>query len=163
MCFPGTGDVCQCKVGQQTCIKSGEFGQWGPCVGAVMACVGPLNDICEVCGNGVDDDCDGEIDEGCVIDLDVNIDGDCVKASCPPQAPNPIGCNIVMSGGDSRGCVAHGAGSPEVYFQEGDQCGAGHVSGTLKCSSQPGAPLDANNCPINKPQKFYPASSNGCP
>jgi hypothetical protein len=162
-CYPGHDGLCTCEIGQQTCIVAGEFGQWGPCSGALVTCAGALDPTCEVCGNGVDDDCDGAIDEDCIIDLEVDIDGDCVTASCPPQAPYPISCNIVMSGNDSRGCVANAPGSAVVYFQEGDNCGAGHVTGTLQCSSQLGAPLSQANCPINKSDKFYPANKSDCP
>lgn len=53
-CFPGRagGVVGSCKKGQQLCGGSGEFGAWGPCVGAVA----PGN---EICGDGIDQDCDG--------------------------------------------------------------------------------------------------------
>jgi Putative metal-binding motif len=156
VCCEGDTEPCGvsqgiCTQGTQTCIN----GAWGACNGATL----PQP---EICGNGLDEDCDGQIDDGCTLDVDVNIDGDCVTASCPPQAPYAVGCNIVMSGGDNRGCVANDGG-PVVYFQEGDKCGAGHVSGTLKCSSQPGGPLNAGNCPINKSQTYYPQNSSGCP
>ncbi len=140
-----------CVPGSQTCVG----GVWGDCLGGVQP--NP-----EVCGNGLDDDCNGQVDDGCTLNIPVNIDGDCVTASCPPQAPYAIGCQITMSGNDPRGCVANN-GSSVVYFQEGDKCGAGHVSGTLLCSSQPGSPLDANNCPINKSTKYYPSDKSGCP
>src|SRR5262249_5123449 len=157
------GGLCECKTGEQQCEVSGEIGQWGPCSGAELTCMNALDDSCELCGNGVDDDCDGQVDEDCVLDVMVNIDGDCVTAQCPPQAPYPIGCNIVFSGNDGRGCVANMQGSSVVYFQEGDVCSAGHVSGTLSCSSQSGDPLGPANCPINKPNKYYPSSPSGCP
>jgi len=95
--------------------------------------------------------------------LDVDIDGDCLTASCPAEAPYPVGCNIDMDGGDERGCVASSPMDSVVYFQEGDACGAGHVAGTLLCSATPGLPLTEANCPMNKSQKFYPAASNDCP
>jgi len=152
------GDVQPCGVqqgactpGSQTCVN----GKWGDCQGGVMP--NP-----EICGNKIDDDCDGQIDEGCTINLPVNISGDCVTASCPPQAPYPIGCQITMAGGDPRGCIANNGG-PVVYFQEGDKCGAGSVTGTLLCSSQPGAPLGPSNCAINKSTKYYPPTKAGCP
>ena len=63
--------------------------------------------------------------------MPLNINGDCVTASCPPNAPHPVGCNITFDGGDDRGCVAHVPGSSAVYFQEGDACLQGHLSGTL--------------------------------
>src|SRR6185295_18337556 len=45
-------DVGACKPGLETC----HHGVFGPCVGAV----GPFDEIC----NGIDDNCDGQIDEG---------------------------------------------------------------------------------------------------
>jgi len=153
---PGTEGVGACVAGVATCGGSTEFGAWGPCIGAVY----PAE---EVCSSGIDEDCNDEVDEACVVEVPVDIDGDCVTASCPPEAPHPIGCAITMDGNDSRGCVANGPGSPDVYFQEGDKCGVGHVGGTLSCSSQQGAALSEMNCTINKSDKFYPTSPSGCP
>jgi hypothetical protein len=162
-CYLGAGSLCDCKLGTQQCVVTQEFGQWGPCVAAEVGCAAELDQSCEVCGNGSDDDCDGAVDEQCVIELTVDIDGDCVTASCPPQAPYPIGCNITMAGSDPNGCVANSQGSSGVYFQEGDKCGVGHVSGSLTCSSLPGPALDASNCALNKSNKLYPADPAGCP
>ncbi|MCC6216529.1 MAG: hypothetical protein IT376_16825 [Polyangiaceae bacterium] len=152
-----SGEVRECGIAQGACTlgsQTCEAGVWGACSGGTPGT--------EVCNDQADNDCDGQVDEGCVIDLTVNLDGDCLTASCPPQAPYPIGCNVVFSGGDHRGCVANAGGSL-VYFQEGDACGAGNVSGTLTCSSQPGAPLSAANCAINKSTKYYPPTPSGCP
>jgi hypothetical protein len=171
-CFggpPSQASLPNCTKGTQTCTKSGEFGQWGPCTG--WTC-GPATPPAEICDNGQDEDCDGQIDDGCSLTVTVNIDDDCVSAHCPPQAPYPAGCNLNMDGGDSRGCVANAPGSSSVYFQEGDECpsdwcpfcDSGHISGTLLCSSQlPAGGLNETNCPINKPNKFYPTSPAGCP
>jgi hypothetical protein len=98
-----------------------------------------------------------------VVEVEVNLDGDCVTARCPPHAPYPVGCSIRMSGGDHRGCVASSPRNPVVYFQEGDVCGAGHVSGILRCSSEPGEGLNEGNCEINKPTRYYPRDRSGCP
>lgn len=95
--------------------------------------------------------------------LAIDIDGDCLTASCPAEAPYPVGCNIDMDGGDERGCVASQPTQSAVYFQEGDVCGSGHVGGTLLCSAQPGLPLTEASCPMNKSVKFYPTTSNDCP
>lgn len=190
VCSPGAQQACfdgppsratdsSCHMGTQVCVAYGEFSEWGSCessgCGAVV--------LEETCDNGVDDDCDGLIDEGCYLDAVVNLNGDCLSAYCPPQAPNPVGCQITMEGGDSRGCIAHAPGSAEVYFQEGNACpvcilpgfctgGSGRVYGTLRCSSSAtSVPLDATNCPINKTETFYTVPSgspivqlnSGCP
>jgi hypothetical protein len=89
--------------------------------------------------------------------------GDCITAACPANAPYPVSCNVVFSPGDSRGCVASTPTSSIVYFQAGDQCNKGLITGTLRCSSTPGAPLSAASCPINKPVPIYAATRAGCP
>jgi hypothetical protein len=100
---------------------------------------------------------------GCIVELELLINGDCVTTSCPADAPHPVGCNIVMQGDDSRGCVAAEPTGSVVFFKEGNKCDAGRVTGTLLCSSTPGDRLDAVNCPINKPNKYYPLDGSGCP
>ncbi|MBI5513582.1 MAG: hypothetical protein HY909_07420 [Deltaproteobacteria bacterium] len=59
-CYPGDGTqagVGRCTRGAQRCEGTGEFGAWSACAGAVLPTV-------EVC-NGVDDNCDGVVDDGC--------------------------------------------------------------------------------------------------
>jgi len=53
-CFPGQAVQLQgiCKQGTQSCVASTEFGGWGPCTGAVKP-------RAEICGDGIDQDCDG--------------------------------------------------------------------------------------------------------
>jgi hypothetical protein len=118
----------------------------------------------EICENGSDEDCDG-VDNACdPITLDLFVDGDCVTARCPANAPHPIGCDIRLQGGDERGCVANAPGSSIVYFQEGDVCSAGRVTGTLLCSSfLPPEPLNEDNCPINKDRQIHVSDRGDCP
>ncbi len=59
-------DVGQCERGVQTC--HGGDGSWGPCIGAV----GPSPEIC----NELDDDCDGDVDEGVFFRCFTDTDGD---------------------------------------------------------------------------------------
>ena len=60
LCTEGEKRACgfnnegECRMGSQICT----FGQWSVCFGSI----GPEN---EVCGDGKDNDCDGEIDEQC--------------------------------------------------------------------------------------------------
>jgi hypothetical protein len=52
-CGPAT-DEGECRLGKSVCAS----GTWVPCMGAVY----PAE---EICGDGLDNDCDGESDEGC--------------------------------------------------------------------------------------------------
>jgi hypothetical protein len=176
-CYPGPAaeaGIGQCQFGTQTCVGDGEFSLWGSCTGAI----GPSGENCD--DDGLDNDCDGVADEcdtnmdpedpedpvdppGGEIELPLFLIGDCITAACPPENPYPIGCSVLFSPGDDRGCVASTPTSSIVYFQAGDQCNKGLVAGTLFCSDQPGAPLDVFNCPINKPVPFHVQSPNDCP
>lgn len=183
-CYPGaalTRGVGICSTGLQRCVGGGEFGAWGPCEGAVLPTT-------EVCGDAIDQDCDGS-DLACVgtgddagvpfdgggpegtdaggssgpLTVPINLYGDCVTARCPPEAPYPVGCSVFFSPGDDRGCVASAPTDSVVYFQAGDQCNVGFVSGHLLCSTVPGAPLDDTNCPINKPVQIHVRDRAMCP
>jgi hypothetical protein len=64
----GTANVGICRSGQRSCLA----GQWAPCAGQIL----PQAETC----NGVDDNCDGQIDEG-LLDSPNNC-GACGN-SCP--------------------------------------------------------------------------------
>ncbi|MEZ4474944.1 MAG: MopE-related protein [bacterium] len=154
-CFeenPAHIGVGPCAAGMQVCDMAG---RWGTCEGQVL----PAEEICD---SGVDENCDGNVDE-CIVEVAVVLDGDCLTVSCPPEAPFPVACDIQMSGNDERGCVASRPDRSEVYFQEGDACGAGRVRGSLSCSNVVGQGLNEQNCQINKRVRFYPPDRSGCP
>ncbi len=61
-----------CAAGVQTCDPMGMG--WGPCEGEIL----PSK---ELCGNGLDDDCDGVIDNGCSAGMPCQLDSDCGMSS----------------------------------------------------------------------------------
>jgi hypothetical protein len=159
---PTKAGVGACVMGVQQCDNE-ELGGWGACTGSGQPATS------EQCNNAIDDDCDGALDtadpecENCNQQIQLTLNGDCVTASCPPEAPYPVGCNINFVGDTPVGCVAHTSGSPVVFMKEGVVCDAGYLTGTLECSCTSGPALDASNCPINKQQTYYPADSSQCP
>jgi hypothetical protein len=96
---PGTQNVGPCKAGVQTCDASGT--SWGPCVGQVLP-------VSEICANGVDDDCDGVVDN--VPDLDGDgwtvCNGDCCEVPGPgcsnPKLVNPGAFEVPGDGVDNN-------------------------------------------------------------
>jgi peroxiredoxin/uncharacterized membrane protein YphA (DoxX/SURF4 family) len=84
VCSPGATRSCYtgpvgsegigiCHGGTQTCDSNGT---WGPCVGETT----PQS---EICGNGLDDDCDGVVDNGCCTsDAECGASTTCVSGQC---------------------------------------------------------------------------------
>ena len=60
---PATENVGPCRAGIRTC-KDDET--WGKCEGEVL----PVNETGELCSNGIDDDCNGVVDDGADFDGD---------------------------------------------------------------------------------------------
>ncbi len=97
----GTEGVGPCKGGTMTCESEGT---WSPCNGEVLP-------VPEICGNGIDDDCNG------VVDDDVDADGDgwtsCGGDCCDnpnlcgnPAAVNPGAFEVAGDGVDND-CDGH--------------------------------------------------------
>ncbi|MCA9669559.1 MAG: hypothetical protein KC503_28385 [Myxococcales bacterium] len=98
-CYTGpanTRNVGQCKDGKQACTDSGEFGKLGECVGSVLPSV-------EICGDGIDNDCNGKVDDapGCVCKPGEQRD-------CYSGPPNTKGVGECKAGVQT--CNADGSG-----------------------------------------------------
>ncbi len=75
----GTTEIGLCSPGTQRCITNADGGtNWDTCTGQVLP-------VAEVCGNGLDDDCDGSIDEEC---------GDLV---CPSEVSILAGSSVLLT------------------------------------------------------------------
>ncbi len=126
--------ICVCHPGSMTCPANGP-GMFGPCTGEV----GPSVEIC----NGLDDDCDGTVDEGtggancstnCGIGTTACVNG--VITCNAMTAPNDDTCNGIDD--DCDGLI------DEDYVSPG-ACGAGSVcngmerciNGTQTCVGDP--------------------------
>lgn len=94
----GTQGVGACRGGTKTCATRGTY--YGYCADQVT----PIN---EVCGNGIDDDCDGQIDEGVDLDGDgwTTCGGDCCDHDGPactsPGLVNPGAIEVSGDGVDN--------------------------------------------------------------
>jgi hypothetical protein len=86
---PHTRNVGSCKDGMQTCVKNGEFNQWGACTGAVTPTM-------ENCAGMVDNNCNGKV--GC---------------NDPSCASDPT-CNTGCTNGQTRPCYDGPAGTENV-------------------------------------------------
>lgn len=96
--------------------------------------------------------------------IDLTIDGiECKTITCPASFPFVVGCSISMNGSSSQACIVHQSGGSSVIFKEGQGCGSVYVKGTVTCSSEPGPPLDATTCRVNKGKPLYITSLSMCP
>lgn len=147
----GSSGVGACHAGTQTC--SG--GAWG-------ACVGEATPNTEVCDDGIDNDCDGMVDEGCVATCgnglleagetcdDGNLtNGDGCTATCTvqsgysctgsPSVCTPITFPLVVSkSGSGSGTVT----SAPAGISCGGDCAENYSSGTpvtLTATANPGS------------------------
>lgn len=101
----GDSNIGRCRLGTQTCTS----GFWGSCQGAVLATDS------EVCGNSLDDNCNGRTDEGCM---------------CTPGTTQPCGdSNVPPCKFGTQTCSADGKLSDTcagaIYPSASEICGNG--------------------------------------
>jgi len=104
-CFPGSPnriDVGVCRAGVQLCED--ETLRWGPCEGAVL----PGE---EVCDDGLDNNCDGRVDEGCRQCDPEELCGDGEDNDCDGEVDE--GCGDECAPGEEEECFP-GPGNPDV-------------------------------------------------
>ena len=121
----GATDVGECEYGTSTC--SG--GAWGPCIGEITA-------VPEVCANGLDEDCDGTPDNGCIVSTCGNNIIESGEDCDDGDTSNGDGCNSSCGFETGWNCV----GEPSVCSET---CGDGLVVGGEECD---GSNLDGEDC-----------------
>jgi len=143
-CFSGISELAgvgACALGEQRCepTTDGEFriGRWGPCEGE-----GNPSD--EVCGDLLDNDCDGEVDDTCTCQpgeqaVCSSVCGDGVQlcdqgewGACTVPQPSPEVCNQVdddCDGEVDEGLSGCGGTDPSLSYGSCDApcAGAAHV------------------------------------
>jgi len=129
VCFPqsvapcyggpgGTEGVGACHAGLQTCNGTGTG--YGACIGDVVP-------TAEVCGDGIDNDCDGTVDEGCLGDFAWHdVDGDGVQDPGEPGLAGVVfelrnaatGSLVAITISDAFGAYVFSGIAPGAYYIE---------------------------------------------
>jgi hypothetical protein len=128
-CYTGTGGtqgVGVCKAGTQTCVN----GQWGACVGEILPTT-------EICGNDKDENCDGNIDEGCGCGYTIpNLPSKIIGQCDPAWKSNPR-YDLTSSSICSQGCAM--ASLTMLMNQQGCNVDMLRVNSCSQCFGTSGA------------------------
>jgi hypothetical protein len=102
----------------------------------------------DVCGDGIDNDCSGEADEGCVTCTDSDGDGYFAQFSCAPEVDcndqnagiNPDALEVCGDGIDNN-CDGYvddaGAVGETVFYSDGDGDGYGDINDAIAACNLP--------------------------
>ena len=94
-CVNGTTQECgvdtgECAKGIQTCVK----GLWNDC--------NDIRNVNEICDNGLDEDCDGVIDSGCVVNKQVEATPlSTIEDNTPLRKTDPIVDDVLQTSDDT--------------------------------------------------------------
>jgi hypothetical protein len=143
---PGTAGVGACQGGLMTCDASGT---------AFGACVGEIGPAAEVCGDAIDNDCDGTVDDGCVCTPGATAhcyDGPAGTAGVGVCQGGLMTCNAAGTGFD--GCAGQVGPSAESCGDALDNDCDGTVDeacvctpgATAACYSGPPSTEDVGTC-----------------
>jgi len=150
---PGTEGVGQCKPGVQECVGDEEFSRWSECIGAVY----PEEEICD---DNIDNDCDGDTDEECTVDVipvicDVNSlthvkgAGDCAPHQAVFMIDDGNGPNFICCPLPATDILT---GAPPVL--RGSQCGPGEVmTGAVSAFNFNCSAINTQRYQLGSPQK----------
>ena len=119
-CFVGEADVAGvggCGFGTQHCVTSFEFGRWDVCEGSGR----PDGETCD----GVDNNCDGVVDEGCDCELGATVDcydGPAITEGVGHCVRGHLTCRETATGGSAfSGCEGSVAPAEEICDGAGDE------------------------------------------
>lgn len=161
--------IGECMMGTQICVG----GTWGGCDGR-----GPTTEVC----NGLDDDCDGMMDEGVLVRMFLDADGDAwgdpglamnvcpgavgyagMAGDCDDDDPSINPAAIEICGGVDENCNGSvdetGAVGEVTFYRDADGDGHGSASSgvTMACSAPAGYSALDDDCFDGDPVVFQSA------
>lgn len=130
------GGVGAC-IGEQTCAN----GAWGTCKAS-----SPSK---EVCGDGIDNDCDGVVDEGCSSSTRCSSNADCARGQvCGSRGvcqAAPTGCSSDADCARGEVCSSGQCKAASTGCSSDADCAAGQVCASGQCTTAPaGCSSDAD-------------------
>ncbi|MFT3770587.1 MAG: MopE-related protein [Minicystis sp.] len=126
----GTQGVGACKAGTQTCNATGTA--YGACTGQVTPAAS------DTCVNGIDDDCDGQVDEGCVC-------SPFTSRSCYTGPAGTQGVGLCQAGTQTCNSTgtAYGTCTGQVTPAASESC---HTAGDDNCNGSTNEGCSSQTC-----------------